>query len=123
MEWVRVPSDHSPTTPSSSNRRDQPTSIPNNEARIDRIAAQLQQLSHRLSKQGGQFSESGHQRDLDKPMTYKEVIDMLTKSRDEGRLRKKWIMPKCSLEMDLVPYPPKYQPLTFQSYTGKSSAY
>lgn len=55
-------------------------------------------------------------------MTYKEVIVMLTKSRDEGRLRKKWIMPKYSLEMDLVPYLPKYKPLNFQSYIGKSSA-
>ena len=25
--------------------------------------------------------------------------------------------------MDLVPYPPKYKPPTFQSYMGKSSAY
>ena len=56
-------------------------------------------------------------------MTYKEVADMLTKPRDEGRLRKKGIMPKYPLEMDLAPYPPKYKPLTFQSYMGKSSAY
>ena len=56
-------------------------------------------------------------------MTYKEVADMLTKMRDEGRLRKKRIMPKYPPKMDLVPYPPKYKPPTFQSYMGKSSAY
>ena len=32
-------------------------------------------------------------------------------------------MPKYPPEMDLVPNPPKYKPLTFQSYMGKSSAY
>ena len=32
-------------------------------------------------------------------------------------------MPKYLPEMDLVPYPPKYKPPTFQSYMGKSPAY
>ena len=32
-------------------------------------------------------------------------------------------MPKYLPEMDLVPYPPKYKPPTFQSYMGKSSTY
>ena len=41
-------------------------------------------------------------------MTYREVIDMMTKTRDEWRLRKKWILPEYPPETDLVPYPPKY---------------
>ena len=40
-----------------------------------------------------------------------------------GDLGKKGILPKYPLEMDLVPYPPKYKPATFQSYMGKSFAY
>ena len=32
-------------------------------------------------------------------------------------------MPKYPPEMDLVPYPPKYKPPTFQSYMGKSYTY
>ena len=52
-------------------------------------------------------------------MTYKEVVDMLTKTRDDGRLRKKGIMPKYPPEIDLVPYHPKYKPPTFQSYGQK----
>ena len=59
--------------------------------------------------------------DLVKPMTYKDVADILTKTRDEGRLGKKGIMPKYPLEMDLIPYSHRYNPLTFQSYIGKSS--
>ena len=76
-----------------------------------------------MSKQGGQSSYNNHQVDLDKPITYKEVVDIMTKIRDEGRLRKKGIMPKYPPEMDLVPYLPKYKPPTFQSYVDKSSAY
>ena len=56
-------------------------------------------------------------------MTYKDVGDILTKTRDEGRLRKKGIVPKHPLEMDLVSYPPKYKPPTFRSYMGKSFDY
>ena len=83
----------------------------------------MQQLSQRRSKQGGQSSDNDHQVDLNKPMTYREIVDMMTKTRDEGRLRKKGIMRKYPPEMDLVPYPPKYKLPTFQSYMGKSSAY
>ena len=79
-------------TPSSSNRKVSPIS----RTRIDQIAAQMQQFSERLSKQGGQSSDNGHQVDLDKPMTYKEVVDMMTKARDEGRLRKKMDHAKIS---------------------------
>ena len=122
MEWVTSPNNHPPAT-LFSNRRVPHTSGQNNGARIDQIAAQIQQLSQRLSKQSGQFSESGHQTDPEKPMTYKDVADMLTKTRDEGRLRKRGIMPKYPPEMDLVPYPPEYKPPTFQSYMAKSSAY
>ena len=51
------PNDHPPAvTPSSSNRNDQPTS----ETKIDQIAAKMQQLSQRLSKQGGQSSNTDH---------------------------------------------------------------
>lgn len=64
-------------------------------------------------KQGGQSSDNDHQVDRDKPMTYREVVDMMTKTRDEGRLKKKGIMPKYPPEMDLVPYPPKYKSQTF----------
>ncbi|XXG48020.1 hypothetical protein AAC387_Pa02g2568 [Persea americana] len=104
------PNDHPPAvTPSSSNRNDPPTS----RIRIDQIAAQMQQLSQRLSRQGGQSADNSHQVDLDKPMTYREVVDMMTKTRDKGRLRKKGIMSKNPPELDLVPYLPKYKPRTF----------
>ncbi|XXG82452.1 hypothetical protein AAC387_Pa10g0399 [Persea americana] len=109
-EWMTGLNDNPPAvTPSSSNRKDTYTS----KIKIDQIAAQMQQLSQRLSKQGGQSLDTDHQVDLDKPMTYREVMDMMTKTRDEGRLRKKMIMPKYPPEMDLVPYPPKYKPPTF----------
>ena len=86
MEWVTDQNDHPPVaTPSSSNIKDPHASG----TRIDQIAGQMQQLSQRLSKRSCQFSDNGHQADLDKPMTYKDVADMLTKIRDEGRLRKK----------------------------------
>ena len=42
MEWVTDPNGHPPVTLSSSNRGDPHTFGQNNEARIDRIAAQIQ---------------------------------------------------------------------------------
>lgn len=98
------PNNHPPVvTPSSSNRKDPHISG----TRIDHIATQMEHVSQRLSNQSSQFSYIGHQANLDKPMTYKEVANMLTKTRDEGRLRKKGTMPKYPPEIDLVPYPPK----------------
>ena len=86
MEQMVNPNDHpSAATPSSSNRKYSPAS----ETKIDQIAAQMQLLSQRLSKQGGQSSDIDHQVDLDKPMTYREVIDMMTEIRDKRGLRKK----------------------------------
>ena len=72
-----------------------------------------------LSKRIGQFSDNGHQTDLDRPMTYKDVADMITKTRDEERLGKKGIMTKYQLEMDLVPYSLEYK----RSTLDKSSSY
>ena len=46
-------------------------------------------------------------------MTYKDAEDMMTKTRDEERLREKGIMPKYPPEMDLVPYPFEYKPPIF----------
>ena len=42
MERMTGPNDYSPTTPSSSNKRDPPATSQKNEVRIDQIAAQLQ---------------------------------------------------------------------------------
>ena len=51
IERMGGPNDHPlAVTPSSSNRKDPPTS----ETKIDQIAPQIQQLSKRLSKKGGQ---------------------------------------------------------------------
>lgn len=78
----------------------------------------------KLSKQnGGQSAKSNHRADLNKPMTFKEVAGMLAKSMVENTLKKKGIIPKYPLEMDLVPYSPKLKVHTFQSYAGKGFAY
>ncbi|XXG88464.1 hypothetical protein AAC387_Pa12g0670 [Persea americana] len=109
MERMTGPNKHPPATPSSSNTRDPHTSG----ARIDQTAAQIEQLSQMLSKQSGQFADSSRQTYLDEAMTYKDIADMLTKTRDDGRLKKKGIMPKYPPEMELDPYSPKYKPLSF----------
>ena len=75
------PNNHPPVvTPSSSNRKYPLTSG----TRIDHIATQMEHVLQRLSKQSSQFSYIGHQANLDKPMTYKEVANMLTKTRMKG---------------------------------------
>lgn len=55
--------------------------------------------------------------------TFEEVADLLARSKDENRLKKKGIIPKYPPEMDLVRYPWKFKIPTFQSYSGKWSAY
>ena len=65
MERVTSPNDHPPVTPSSSNRKYPHTFG----TKINQIATQMQQLSQKLSKRSGQFSDNGHQADLDKLMT------------------------------------------------------
>ena len=72
---------------------------------------------------GEQSSGISRQMDPDKPMTYKEVEEMMAKAKDESRMKKNGILPKYLPEMDLVLYPPKFKQPTFWPYSGKGLTY
>lgn len=48
---------------------------------------------------------------------------MLAKAQNTGAVKKKEVIPKYSLKMDLVPYLPKFRQPKLQSYFGTWSAY
>lgn len=45
----------------------------------------------------------------EKPITHKEMTEMLAKAQADGALKKKGSIPKYLTEMDLVPYPSKFR--------------
>lgn len=90
------------------------------------IINQLRLLAEELrgpTQQNGDENYSSNQLDLKGPITHKKMTMMLAKARADYAFNKKGNIPKYPPEMDLVPYPPKFQYPKLQSNSGTSSAY
>lgn len=51
---------------------------------------------------------SSNHGNLGKPITHKEMTEMLAKATQDNSFKKKESIPKYKPKMDLVPFPPKY---------------
>lgn len=76
-----------------------------------------------LQNDDGVHSSKQDKINLKKPITHKEMTEILAKARTDSTLKKKGSAPKYPPEMDLDPFLLKYQQAKSQCYSGTSSAY
>lgn len=88
------------------------------------IVEQLQLVTEKLvgptPQSGGNTHFSNNQA---KPITHKEVTKILAKAKAEDAFKKKGNKPEYPIEMDLVPFPPKFKQPELNLYFGDTSAY